>query len=71
MPRRLPDVLANRAAVRPDRVAHDDTRATLTYGQWDAAANEVAGGLGGAGVAAGDRVLLPITNERAVLHICA
>jgi long-chain acyl-CoA synthetase len=66
MPRRLPDVLANRAAARPDRVAHDDTRAMLTYGQWDAAANEVAGGLVGAGVAAGDRVLLPITNARAV-----
>jgi long-chain acyl-CoA synthetase len=66
MPRRLPDVLANRAAARPGKIAHDDTRATLTYGQWDAAANEVAGGLAGAGVAVGDRVLLPITNARAV-----
>ena len=57
MPRRLPDVLANRAAARPDRIAHDETRATLTYGQWDAAANEIAGGLVGAGVAEGGRVL--------------
>jgi long-chain acyl-CoA synthetase len=65
MPRRLPDVLANRAAERPGRVAHDDTRTTLTYGQWDAAADGVAGGLADAGVEPGDRVLLPVTNARA------
>lgn len=66
MPRRLPDVLATRAAARPDAIAHDDTRAVLSYGQWDAAADAVAGGLAEAGVAPGDRVLLPITNARAV-----
>jgi len=66
MPRRLPDVLADRAAAQPGKVAHEDTRATLTYGQWDAAAGAVAGGLAGAGVAPGDRVLLPITNASAV-----
>lgn len=65
-PRRLPDLLANRAAAQPGKVAHDDTRATLTYGQWNAAADGVAGGLAEAGVAPGDRVLLPITNVRAV-----
>lgn len=63
--RRLPDVLAARAAARPDTVAHDDTRTALTYGQWDTAASEVAGGLAAAGVAPGDRVLLPVTNGRA------
>jgi acyl-CoA synthetase (AMP-forming)/AMP-acid ligase II len=66
MPRRLPDVLANRAAARPGKIAHDDTRTTLTYGEWNAAANEIAGGLAAAGVAPGDRVLLPIANARAV-----
>ena len=66
MPRRLPDVLADRAAAQPGKVAHEDTRATLTYGQWHASADDVAGGLAAAGVAPGDRVLLPITNGRAV-----
>jgi len=65
MPRRLPDVLTTRAAACPDKVAHDDIRSTLTYGQWHAAADVVAGGLAAAGVASGDRVLLPITNTRA------
>ena len=66
MPRRLPDVLTARAATRPDAIAHDDTRAVLRYGEWNAAANAVAGGLVEAGVMPGDRVLLPVTNARAV-----
>jgi len=59
-------VLANRALARPDQIAHDDTRATLSYGHWDSAADELAGGLAEAGVRLGDRVLLPITNAHAV-----
>lgn len=50
----------------PDRVAHDDTSRTLTFGEWDAAADALGGGLTAAGVEPGDRVLLPITNRHAV-----
>jgi long-chain acyl-CoA synthetase len=64
--RRLPDVLAFRAAARPDRVAHDDTSRSLTFGQWHEEAGSVAGGLVTAGLSAGDRVLLPVSNKHAV-----
>jgi acyl-CoA synthetase (AMP-forming)/AMP-acid ligase II len=65
LPRRLPEVLAIRAAHTPDRLAHDDTTTTLTFAEWDRRCSEVGGGLAAAGVAPGDRVLLPITNTRA------
>ncbi|MEU7813888.1 AMP-binding protein [Pseudonocardia sp. NPDC049154] len=64
-PRRLPDVLAVRAAHTPDVVAHDDTTTTLTFAEWDRRCSKVGGGLAAAGVAPGDRVLLPITNRHA------
>jgi long-chain acyl-CoA synthetase len=63
--RRLPDVLAIRAGSRPDRVAHDDTSRRLTYGEWHSEADRVAGGLVAAGLAQGDRVLLPVSNRNA------
>jgi long-chain acyl-CoA synthetase len=63
--RRLPDVLRVRASVTPETVAHDDTATTLTFAEWDRLADEIGGGLAAAGVAAGDRVLLPITNRHA------
>lgn len=62
---RLCDVLAVRAELVPERLAHDDTTTAVTFRVWDAEANEVAGGLAAAGVGHGDRVLLPITNRHA------
>jgi len=62
----MPDALTVRAQDMPDRVAHDDTRRTLTFAAWDAAADAIGGGLVAAGVEVGDRVLLPITNTHAV-----
>jgi long-chain acyl-CoA synthetase len=63
--RRLPDVLAVRAAATPDTIAHDDTSTQLTFAQWHRSADAVGGGLAAAGVAPGDRVLLPVTNAHA------
>jgi long-chain acyl-CoA synthetase len=70
-PRRLPDVLAARAAARPDRVAHDDTSRRITFGEWHDEADAVAGGLVAAGLALGDRVLLPVTNRNAAAFAVA
>ena len=69
--RRVPDVLGVRARNAPDHVAHDDTRHSLTFGQWHAEADAIGGGLVGAGVEPGDRVLLPITNDHAVAFASA
>ena len=55
--RRVPDVLGVRARNAPDHVAHDDTRHSLTFGQWHADADAIGGGLVGAGLEPGDRVL--------------
>jgi acyl-CoA synthetase (AMP-forming)/AMP-acid ligase II len=64
--RRLPDALRVRAQHQAQEIAHDDTRRTLTFSQWDAEADEVGGGLAAAGLLPGDRVLLPISNSNAV-----
>ncbi len=64
--RRMPDVLRARARLEPDRLAHDDTRRTLTFAQWDREGDEIGGGLAAGGVRPGDRVLLPVTNTHAV-----
>jgi len=63
--RRVPDALEVRAAHAPDTVAHDDTRRAITFSEWNAHATEIGGGLVGAGVREGQRVLLPITNRHA------
>jgi acyl-CoA synthetase (AMP-forming)/AMP-acid ligase II len=55
-----------RAKHQADQIAHDDTRRTLTFAQWDQEADEVGGGLAAAGLKPGDRVFLPISNHRAV-----
>jgi acyl-CoA synthetase (AMP-forming)/AMP-acid ligase II len=62
----LPDALKVRAQHQADQIAHDDTRRTLTFAQWDAEADEVGGGLAAAGLHPGDRVFLPISNRNAV-----
>jgi acyl-CoA synthetase (AMP-forming)/AMP-acid ligase II len=64
--RRFPDLLKVRATHQPDDLAHDDTRRTLTFAQWDREADEIGGGLAAAGLAPGDRVFLPISNKNAV-----
>lgn len=64
--RRFPDALKVRALHQADDLAHDDTRRTLTFGQWDREADEVGGGLAAAGLRPGDRVFLPINNKNAV-----
>jgi len=63
---RLPDLLRIRAQQIPDRLAHDDTRRRMTVRQWHLASDGVAGGLAAAGLRAGERVLLPISNDNAV-----
>jgi acyl-CoA synthetase (AMP-forming)/AMP-acid ligase II len=55
-----------RAEHQPNDLAHDDTRRTLTFAQWDREADEIGGGLAAAGLEPGDRVFLPINNSRAV-----
>src|ERR1700761_6130508 len=64
--RRFPDALKVRAQHQPNDIAHDDTRRTLTFAQWDREADEIGGGLAAAGLAPGDRVFLPISNQNAV-----
>ena len=64
--RAVPEALRIKAKLIPDRIAHDDTRRTLTMAQWNQEADEVAGGLIKAGVNKGDRVLLAISNANAV-----
>ena len=57
--RAVPDALKIKAGLIPDRIAHDDTRRTLTMAQWDKEVDEVAGGLVKAGLKPGEPVLLP------------
>lgn len=64
--RRLSDALKVRALRQPEDVAHDDTRRALTFAEWDREADEIGGGLAGAGLSAGERVWLPISNANAV-----
>lgn len=67
--RRLSDALYHRSEQWGDRVAHiNDRGETLTHVDWNAEADAIAGGLAAAGVAPGDRLLLPITNH-GVLHM--
>ncbi len=64
--RRFSDALKVRAQHQPGSIAHDDTRRTLTFAQWDREADEIGGGLAAAGLIPGDRVFLPISNANAV-----
>lgn len=64
--KRITDALKVRAQLIGDRIAHDDTRRTITFAQWDREADEIGGGLAAAGLVPGDRVFLPISNSNAV-----
>lgn len=60
--RRISDALKVRAHHQSHEIAHSDGTRDLTYAQWDAAVDEVAGGLVAAGLHPGDRVFLAISN---------
>jgi len=62
-PRHLNEMLAHAVRQWPDAEAVVDGPHRLTYRDLDAAAARVAAGLSTAGVAAGDRVILLITNR--------
>ncbi|TSB02339.1 class I adenylate-forming enzyme family protein [Sphingorhabdus contaminans] len=64
--RRISDALKIRATHQRDEIAHDDTRRTITFAQWDLEADEIGGGLAASGLQPGDRVFLPISNAFAV-----
>lgn len=64
--RRISDALKVRSVHQRDDIAHDDTRRSITYAQWDTEADEIGGGLVAAGLRPGDRVFLAISNKRAV-----
>lgn len=61
--RRISDALKVRAHHQANEIAHSDGARELTYAQWDAAVDEVAGGLAAAGLKPGDRVFLAISNS--------
>jgi long-chain acyl-CoA synthetase len=61
--RRISDALKVRAHHQPNEIAHSDGVRDLTYAQWDAAVDEVAGGLIAAGLQPRDRVFLAISNN--------
>src|SRR4051812_2712439 len=67
----ITDALSVRALHQCDDVAHDDTRRTLSFGEWDREASEIGGGLAAAGLRPNDRVFLPISNANAVEHAIA
>ncbi|CAN7649641.1 class I adenylate-forming enzyme family protein [Phenylobacterium sp. LjRoot219] len=69
--RRITDALRVRARNQRDDIAHDDTRRTLTFAEFDREADEIGGGLAAAGLKPGDRVFLPISNQHAVEHCAA
>lgn len=64
--RRISDALKVRAQHQASEIAHDDTRRQISFAEWDREADEIGGGLAAAGLVAGDRVFLPISNARAV-----
>jgi acyl-CoA synthetase (AMP-forming)/AMP-acid ligase II len=64
--RRFPDALKVRAQHQANDIAHDDTRRTLTFAEWDREVDEIGGGLAAAGLTPGDCVFLPISNRNAV-----
>lgn len=64
--RRISDALKVRAQNQANAIAHDDTRRTLSFAEWDREADEIGGGLVAAGLRPGDRVFLPISNNHAI-----
>ncbi|MEY2926117.1 MAG: hypothetical protein RL367_594 [Pseudomonadota bacterium] len=60
--RRISDALKVRAHHQANDIAHSDGTRDLTYAQWDAQVDAVAGGLAAAGLQPGDRVFLALGN---------
>jgi long-chain acyl-CoA synthetase len=69
--RRISDALKLRATSQADDIAHDDTRRSISFAEFDREVDEIGGGLAAAGVKPGDRVFLAISNARAVEHAIA
>jgi long-chain acyl-CoA synthetase len=69
--RRICDALKVRAYHQADDIAHSDGVRDLTYAQWDADVDEVAGGLAAAGLQPGDRVFLAISNAHVLEMVIA
>jgi fatty-acyl-CoA synthase len=71
----LPDLIARRAALSPDRIALEDAGCRiLTYAELDARAERAAGLLRGRGIGEGDRVAILCRNRIAffeLLFACA
>jgi len=67
----LPDLLAKRAALSPDKVALEDAASgrTLTYAELDARADRAAALMAAQGVGGGDRVALLSRNRVAFFEI--
>lgn len=61
--RRISDALKVRAFHQANDIAHSDGARDLTFAQWDAAVDDVAGGLAAAGLNPGDRVFLALSNS--------
>ena len=61
--RRISDALKVRSFHQANEIAHSDGTRELTYAQWDAAVDEVAGGLVAEGLQPGDRVFLALSNS--------
>ena len=58
----LADAVATHARLRPAHPAVRDSRRSLSYAQWDLRARQLAAGLLGLGLRAGDRVAVVATN---------
>lgn len=65
----LGEVLRARAAAHPDRPALVDASVRWTYGELDARADALAGGLASLGIRHGDRVLVQLPNVVEILAV--
>ncbi|MFY7570817.1 beta-ketoacyl synthase N-terminal-like domain-containing protein [Streptomyces sp. WI04-05B] len=64
----LPVILRENAVRFPDKIAFEDDRHAVTYGELDARTRRLAGHLAGLGVGRGDRVALCLGNSVAMVE---
>ncbi|MFD8726209.1 AMP-binding protein, partial [Streptomyces sp. NPDC059629] len=64
----LPAILRENAVRFPDKIAFEDDRRAVTYGELDARTRRLAGHLAGLGVRRGDRVALCLGNSVAMVE---
>ncbi|MDP8922006.1 MAG: AMP-binding protein [Chloroflexota bacterium] len=65
----IPDAVATRARLRPDKLGARDSRRALTYRQWHERASRLANALAGLGLDRGDRVAVLAYNRVEWLEI--